>query len=114
MGLDQSAAMSITPVVNIFDTAVVALTDILPVDLDMGVNCTLMIQASFSAIGEFYYKPIQAGSPSNIIMFNDNLSLYANCGYLFDIVVSDITSVNFQYSQNCTCNQLLVMAVYVR
>lgn len=111
---DVEEALTIEPLASVFMTAVTADTDILTADLVPGEDCLLMVQASFSLIGAFYYLKTLGGVSTPQIQFNDGLDLYGDNGYMFDVTLTADIGINFQYSQTCTCNELDVFKVYIR
>jgi len=95
----------------VHDTAVTADTDILAADINVGVDCIIMVSMCFSAIGAGYMM-VDDGSGAAKIQVNDGLDLYADNGYMFDQPLPSTYTLNFQHSQTCTCRSLIAMRVF--
>jgi len=99
----------------IHNQAVIANTNILADDLipvvDAGKVCFYTTFCSFGVGGAFYANITNSGD-SQIIQYNDGLDLFANNGYMFDIPLTNGDTVNFQYSENCTLNRLIIARTY--
>lgn len=93
---------------NEHNTAEVADTDILAAALvPTNTPCLFRILVSFDTAGIFR-ATVTKGGDTQTVGFNSEANLVADALYMFDMLVHDGDTVNFQYSVNA---QLLVLRV---
>ena len=93
------------------NTLVTADTDILAAAITpLNYPCLFRVMAAFSAAGIFR-ATITKGVDTQIVNFNQGNNLVAAAVYIFDLIVHEGGSVNFQYSVNATLQVLRVQEI---
>jgi hypothetical protein len=96
---------------DLFNVSVSANTDILSSPIKASNPPSIFrIYAVFDTAGVLFVKRIR-GSTSVLEALNNGASLNANASYIFDIIVSSLDSINFQYSVDATLLTLIVVEV---
>ena len=91
--------------------AVTADTDILTVAITpLNYPCLFRVMAAFSDAGIFRATITKAGD-SQVVNFNSGNNLVAAAAYIFDLLIHEGGSVNFQYSVNATLQVLRVQEI---
>lgn len=94
---------------SLFNTSITANTNIFSTGLSPTRSPVLFrIYAVFSASGVLSVVRTR-GTTSVNEQLNSGNNLNANCAYIFDIVVEQGETINFQYSVNATCLVLKVV-----
>ena len=97
--------------VNMHNAAVTADTDILTAAIiPVNYPCLFRVLAAFSAAGIFRATMTKNGD-TQVVDFNQGNNLVAASLYMFDLLVHEGGSVNFQYSINATLQVLRVQEI---
>lgn len=98
---------------SVHNTTVAALTNILPVDVVITRDTSILrIVTAFSATGRLWAN-ITTGGVTIEAKFFDNFECLLSCFYMFDLVVNAGDSINYQYSVPCDCLYMRVQEVIV-
>jgi hypothetical protein len=96
-------------IASVFNTSVTANTNIFSTDLSPTRSPVLFrIYATFDTAGVLSVVRTR-GTVSVVEQLNSGNNLNANCAYIFDIVVEEGETINFQYSANATCLVLKII-----
>jgi hypothetical protein len=96
---------------SVFNTAVVANTDIFAADLTpTNTPCTFRIYACFVGAGVLTVRRTSDGVTVSE-QLNSGANLTANASFIFDILVNENESVNLQYSVGTTALKLSVIEI---
>ena len=96
---------------NKHNVAVTAATDILSAALTpLNYPCLFRVLAAFSAAGIFR-ATITKGGNTQTLDFNQGNNLVAAGLYIFDLLIHETDSANFQYSVNATLQVLRVQEI---
>jgi len=94
---------------SVFNASVTANTNIFSTDLSPTRSPVLFrIYVAFNTAGVLSVVR-KRGTASVVEQLNSGNNLNANCAYVFDIVVEQGETINFQYSVNATCLTLKVI-----
>ena len=109
--LADTARIEPVELANEQNVAVTADTDILAAVLTpLNYPCLFRVMAAFSAAGIFRATITKAGN-TQTVDFNSGGNLVAASLYIFDLLVHEGGSVNFQYSVEATLQVLRVQEI---
>jgi len=109
--LADSVRLQPIELANEHNVAVTADTDILLTALTpLNYPCLFRVMAAFSAVGIFR-ATITKGGDTQTLDFNQGNNLVVAGLYIFDLLIHEGGSVNFQYSINATLQVLRVQEI---
>lgn len=109
--LADSVRLEPIELANEHNVAVTADTDILAAALTpLNFPCLFRVMAAFSAAGIFR-ATITKGGNTQTVDFNSGNALVAAGVYIYDLLIHEGGSVNFQYSVNATLQVLRVQEI---
>lgn len=96
---------------RVFNTAIIANTDIFGVDLEPSSSATTFrIYACMNTAGVLTVRRTREGTPVSENL-NAGANLVANSAYMFEILVEELETINMRYSENATVISLKVFEI---